>query len=192
MKVDGCAPSKRLTDQPTESDTEETAEEAHGAGFGKEKTADVAVGSTKSFQDADLAAALEDGHDQRVDDAERSDSKRETAEEAEEKIEDREDQPEAFGGIQQRKGSEAELLDGRFDLRHVFRRVNADGQCHVGRLGGIAGHEGLQIVGLRNVKLLGGLERQVKAGAAETAWRAVRVPRSARSNPYPQERAADP
>src|SRR6266704_5063512 len=37
VQVDRCSPSERAPDQPSERDTEESAEEPHGSGFRKEK-----------------------------------------------------------------------------------------------------------------------------------------------------------
>ncbi len=62
MKIDGGAPSQRGPDQPAKSDTEEAAEQPHDASFGEEEAAHVAVSGAKRFQDADFAAAFEDGH----------------------------------------------------------------------------------------------------------------------------------
>src|ERR1700682_5958700 len=70
VKVDRCSPSECLPDEPAERDTEEPAEESHGASFRKEKAAHVSVGRAQRFQDADLAPAFEDGHHQSVDDTE--------------------------------------------------------------------------------------------------------------------------
>src|SRR6266699_2858769 len=103
VEVDGCTPGQGAADQPSERDTEEAAEEPHGAGFRKEKAAHVAVGCAERFQDANLAAAFEDGHHQSVDDAQRSDGERQAAEEAEEKIKDGENEAETFSGVQQGK-----------------------------------------------------------------------------------------
>src|SRR2546429_5853462 len=71
MQVEIGAESERAADEPAEKRSKHAAEKAHDTGFHKEKLFDVAVGGAKGFQDADFAAALEDGHDQRVDDSER-------------------------------------------------------------------------------------------------------------------------
>src|SRR2546429_4478217 len=95
MQVEIGAESERAADEPAEKRSKHAAEKAHDTGFHKEKLFDVAVGGAKGFQDADFAAALEDGHDQRVDDSERGHGESETAEDAEKKIEDGEENAQA-------------------------------------------------------------------------------------------------
>ena len=88
-------------EEPTEQHAEHAAEKAHHTGFDKEELLHVGVGGAESFEDADFAAALEDGHDQRVDDAERGDGESEAAEDAEEAVEHREKGAQGFGGVEQ-------------------------------------------------------------------------------------------
>src|SRR2546429_1858863 len=102
MQVEIGAESERAADEPAEKRSKHAAEKAHDTGFHKEKLFDVAVGGAKGFQDADFAAALEDGHDQRVDDSERGHGESETAEDAEKKIEDGEENAQAFRSVEKR------------------------------------------------------------------------------------------
>src|SRR6266404_3057897 len=169
VNIYSCAPSQRGPNQPTERDTEETAEKSHGTSFCKEKAAHIAAGCAERFENGDFAATFEDGHHQSVDDAERSDGEGEASEEAEEKIEHGEDEAETFGGVEQGKGRKTQLLDRLFDLQHVLGRTNAHGECHVRRLCGIAGEKSLQVVRLGDMELLRGFEREVNTRASETS-----------------------
>ena len=84
------AESDGAAKQPAEEHAENAAEKAHHAGFEEEELLDVGIGGAEGFEDADFAAALEDGHDESVDDAKGGDGESETAEDAEEAIEHRE------------------------------------------------------------------------------------------------------
>ena len=86
---------------PAGDDAKNTAKEAHHAGFDEEELLDVEIGSAKGFEDADLAAAFEDGHDQSVDNAERGDGKREASEKTEQQIKDTEENLQTFRCIEQ-------------------------------------------------------------------------------------------
>ena len=90
-EIDVGAEGDGAAEEPAEEYAENAAEEAHHAGFEEKELLDVGVGGAEGLEDADFAAALEDSHDEGVDDAERGDGKRETAEDAEEAIKDREE-----------------------------------------------------------------------------------------------------
>src|SRR5689334_12656363 len=100
MQVDVGSESKRAADEPSEQDTENAAEEAHDSSFDKEKLLDVAVGGAEGFQDADFAAALENGHHKCIDDAERGHGERETSEDAEKKIEHGKENAQTLGSVE--------------------------------------------------------------------------------------------
>jgi hypothetical protein len=95
-EIDVGAESDGAAEKPAEEDAENAAEEAHHAGFDEEKLLDVGVGGAEGFENPDLAAAFEDGHDESIDDAEGGDGESETAEDAEEAVEDREESAEGF------------------------------------------------------------------------------------------------
>ncbi len=131
------AESDGAAEQPAEEDAEDAAEKAHHAGLKEEKLLDVGVGCAEGFEDADFAAALEDGHDECVDDAEGGDGESETAEDAEEAIEDREKGAEGFGGVEEREGVEAHFFDGGFEGVDLGGRFGADGEGGVGGFAGV-------------------------------------------------------
>src|SRR3569832_155983 len=91
LQVDVGADIDDAADRPAEQDAERAAEGAHGTRFDEEELLHVAIARANGLHDADLAAAFEDRHHQRVDDAERSDRDRERAEDAEKHIEDAEE-----------------------------------------------------------------------------------------------------
>src|SRR5260370_42163184 len=83
MKVEVCAESEGAADEPAKEGAENPADQTHYAGFHEEKLLDVAVCGAESLQDADFTAAFKDGHNQRVDNAERGDGESEAAKDAE-------------------------------------------------------------------------------------------------------------
>src|SRR6185437_10345513 len=93
----------RMADQPADEYAENSAEQAHRARLDKKQSANVAVRRAERLEHANFTAAFEDGHHQRVDDAERSHHQREAAENAEKKIEHREYQAQIAAGVEQRK-----------------------------------------------------------------------------------------
>jgi hypothetical protein len=100
VEVKVRAEIKGATDEPAEKKAENAAEETHDASFEEEKLLDVAVRGAEGFEDADFAAAFEDGHDQGIDDAERGDEESEAAEDAKQHIEDSKKCGQALGGVQ--------------------------------------------------------------------------------------------
>ena len=95
-EIDVGAESDGAAEEPAKEHAENAAEKAHYTCFEEEELLDVGVGGAEGFENADFAAAFEDGHDERVDDTERGDGESETAEDAEEAIEDREEGAERF------------------------------------------------------------------------------------------------
>src|SRR5207302_9636740 len=97
---------------PTQQHAYSAAEEPHNTSLGEEKFHDVRIAAADGLHDSNLAAALEDGHHQSVDDAERGHRQRQAAEDSKKQIEDGEEALQAAGGIENRKSIEAEFLDG--------------------------------------------------------------------------------
>lgn len=113
LEIDVCTERKCAADAPAEKYARDATEETHYAGFNKEKLLHVRIGSTERFQHADFSTALEDGHDQGVDDAESGDREGQTAKNSKKQIEDREKGTERLAGIEKRESAEA----------HRFNRV---------------------------------------------------------------------
>src|SRR5260370_17583992 len=111
MKVGVCAESEGAADEPAKEGAENPADQTHYAGFHEEKLLDVAVCGAESLQDADFAAAFKDGHNQRVDDAERGDGESEAAKDAEKQIEHGQKDPHALGAVPTKERAEAHVLD---------------------------------------------------------------------------------
>src|SRR5690349_25101785 len=111
MQIEVGAESKRAADEPAKKRSENAAKKAHDSGFNKEKLLNVAIGSAKRLQDADFAAALEDGHNQRINNAKGGDGEREAAENAEKKIEHGKENAQALGSVEKRKNAEAKILE---------------------------------------------------------------------------------
>src|ERR1039458_10642811 len=59
-------------DRPTERDSNCTADETHSACFGEEEAAHVSITGTQGLHDSDFTSAFEDGHHQRIHDADGS------------------------------------------------------------------------------------------------------------------------
>src|SRR2546428_11160430 len=81
--------------------------------------ANVFVGGAQSLENADFAAALENGHDQRVDDSEGRDRKRQAAENAQQQVQNGEKAAEIAREIEQRKRRVAQLAHGVFHGRDI-------------------------------------------------------------------------
>src|SRR5215471_7626472 len=170
MQVDVGAKRERAADEPAEESTENAAEESHHAGLDEEKLLDVAIGGAESFQHANFAAAFENGHDQRVDDAERGDGQSKAAEDAQEKIEHGEENSQALGSIEKRESAEAQVFDFGFCGFHERGIFHADGEAGVGGLvAGRISKNVAQIVDLCGAKSLGNRKWDEQAPAAKAA-----------------------
>src|SRR5207237_8542887 len=75
VQINVGAKGKSAANEPAENSSNNAAEKAHHTGFDKEKLLDVSVGGAKSFQDTNFTSALEDRHDQGVDDTKSRDRK---------------------------------------------------------------------------------------------------------------------
>src|ERR1700688_568026 len=62
MQINVRAVSDGATEQPAKSYAKYSAQQAHDPGFDKEKPLHVGIAGAQSFQHADLAAPLENGH----------------------------------------------------------------------------------------------------------------------------------
>src|ERR1700674_2896769 len=166
MKIEVRAESEGAADEPAKEGAENAADKTHYAGFHEEKLLDIAVGGAEGLQDADFAAAFKDGHDQRVDDAERGDSKSEAAEDAEEKIEHGKKDAQALGGVEKRERAKAHILDGGFEGFDIRRALGAHGEAGESGLGGSAANDVAEIVDLGGAKGHGDLQRNEEAAVA--------------------------
>src|SRR5215472_5067996 len=170
MQVEIGAESERAADEPAEKRSKHAAEKAHDTGFDKEKLLDVAVGGAKGFQDADFAAALEDGHDERIDDAKRGNGKSQAAEDAEKKIEDGEENAQAFRSVEKRERAEAEILELGLCGLHERRTLDAHGKARVGGLVARRIAENVaEVVDLRGAECFRERERNEQAAARKAA-----------------------
>src|SRR5581483_3840456 len=172
LEIDVGAGVDDAADGPSEEDAERAAGEAHRRRFGEEERADVAVAGADGLHDPDFAAALEDGHDQRVDDAKRCDGEREAAEDAEEEIENREEAAQVAGGVEQREGGEAHLPGGVFHSLHGVRVLHTHDQALVGAALAPA-HDTAHVGGLHDVELFRQRQRHEDARAGEAAHAAI-------------------
>src|SRR6185437_6837267 len=163
------AKGERAADKPADEDSADAAEQAHHARFGEEKLFDVAIIGAERFENADFAAALENGHHQRVDDAESGDGERETAENSEKQIDDSEEEAEIARCIEQRKSFEAHVFDGGFGGLHIRGTLHTHGEARiVARSGGTA-DELLKITNAGGAQVFGDVERNENAATAESA-----------------------
>src|SRR5215467_10607173 len=170
MQIDVGAKRERAANEPAEESTENAAEEPHHAGFDEEKLLDVAIGGAESFQHANFAAAFEDGHDQRVDDAERGDGESQAAEDAQEKIEHGEENSQALGSIEKRERAEAQVFDFGFRGFHKRGVLHADGEAGVGGFVARRVSKNVpQVVDLCGAKSLGNRKRDEQAAATKAA-----------------------
>src|SRR5260370_5858587 len=171
LQIDIGRERERLDDKPAEQTAKHTAGEAHHASFDEEKLFYVAIGGAERLQHADFAAALENRHDQRVDDAERGDSKREAAKNSQQQIENGKKDSQAFGSVEQGERAETEIFDFLFGAINQRRRFHAHAEAGIGRFvrrGGTAQYV-TQIVDLRGAQCFRDGERNQQAAAAESA-----------------------
>ncbi len=108
------------SERPTERDSDGTADEAHGAGFGEEEAAHVSITGAEGLHDSDFAPAFEDGHYQRIHDADGSNGQGQTSEDREEPVEHGKELAHAAGRIDDGKSAESHLLDGIFNGRDLI------------------------------------------------------------------------
>ena len=74
-------------DEPAENYAGDSSDETHHASLDEKEAFYIAIRRAKRLEDADFAAAFEDGHDQSVDNSEGGDRKREAGEKTEQQIE---------------------------------------------------------------------------------------------------------
>jgi len=153
LEIDVGAEGDSAAEKPAEEDAEDAAEETHHTGFDEEELLHVRISGAESFEDADFAAALEDGHDEGVDDAECGDGESETAEDAEEAVEDRKEGAEGFGGVEKGEGVEAHFFDGGFEGFDLRGRFGANGEGCVSGFAGVGVADDVtEIVDLRGAE----------------------------------------
>src|SRR5260370_42487532 len=102
LKINIRAQVDNLPDRPAESYSNNAAEDAHSACFGKEQLLHVAVAGANGFHDSNLAAAFENCHHQRIHDSDEGDSQGETAEDSEKHVQHFEELLDAFAVIENR------------------------------------------------------------------------------------------
>jgi hypothetical protein len=170
FEIDVGAEGESATDEPAEQNAENSAEETHNTGLDKEELLNVGVGSTEGFEDANFAAAFEDGHHQSVDDAESGDGKSEAAKNSEKKIEDGEEGAEGFAGVEEREGVEAHGFDGIFERLGKRSGFRANRERSIRNfVGGIVADDVAKIVDLSGAKSGSGVERHEQTSVAVTA-----------------------
>src|SRR5712691_3772980 len=121
-----------LTNRPSQRDSDDAAQNAHRARLREEQFLHIPVAGSNGLHNADFAAALEDGHHQRVYDSDESDSQSEAAEDSQKHVQHFEKLLDAAAGIEDRKGIESHLFDGIFHglnlagvlHSHTHRRIN--------------------------------------------------------------------
>src|SRR6185437_7045153 len=89
-----------FADQPAERDSANASDKAHHARFREEESPNVAIISAQGFENADFAAAFENGHDESVDNTERGDGQSEATENSEEQIDHGEKQTEIASRVE--------------------------------------------------------------------------------------------
>src|ERR1035438_10149544 len=104
--------------RPTKRDSDYTAYQPHGTGFGEEKRAHISVARAEALHDSDFTSAFEDGHYQRIHDGSGSNGQGQAAEDREEPVEHGKELAHAAGGINDGKSAEAHFLD-RSEERRV-------------------------------------------------------------------------
>src|SRR5690348_6768934 len=155
MEIKIGAECESATNEPAKERSENAAKQPHDPSFDEEKLFDVAVGCAESFQDANFAAALENSHDQSVDDTERGDGEREAAEDAEKKIEHGEKDAQALGCIEKRERAEAQILELGFGSFYQRGALHADSKAGVrGLVAGRIAKNVAQVVDLRGAQRL--------------------------------------
>src|SRR5450631_300246 len=89
-----------LANRPAQRDSHDTAQNSHGSSFGEEKFLHVSVAGANGLHDADLAAAFQDCHHQRVHNSDRCNGKGKAAEDSEEQVEHREELAQTSGCVE--------------------------------------------------------------------------------------------
>ncbi len=97
-----------MADGPAQRHAHDAAQHSHGSGLGEEELLDVAITGADGFHDSNFAAALQNGHHQRIHNANRSHGQRQAAKNSQKQIEHGKELPQAAGGIQNGKGVEAQ------------------------------------------------------------------------------------
>ena len=129
MQIDVGTESNRTANQPTDNGTDNTADETQDRGFDEEKLFHVAVGGAERFQDTDFATALEDSHDECIDDPERGDSKSHTAKDNEKNVQNLEKTAQSLRDVEKRKNAEAKIFELGFGGFHERRAFHANGEA---------------------------------------------------------------
>src|ERR1700737_638242 len=166
MKIEVRAESEGAADEPAKEGAENPADQTHYARFHEEKLLDAGGGGAESLQDADFAATFKDGHNQRVDDAERGDGESEAAKDAEKQIEHGEKDAQALGGVEKRERAEAHVLDGGFEGFDIRRAFGAHGETGESGFRGRATDDVAEIVDVGGAKSHGDLQRNEEAAVA--------------------------
>lgn len=173
-EINVSAESESAADEPSESDAADASEKTHHASFSEEKLLDVAVVGAESFENADFAAAFENGHDERVDDAQSGDGEGEAAEDSEQEIDDGEEEAQILRGVEKRKCGETHAFDGVFGGLHVGGAFDAHSEALIGARGAGTVDELAKVADVGGAELLGELKRNENVATAESAEAAFR------------------
>ena len=149
--------------------------ESHHAGFREEELFDVAIVGAQRFEDADFAPPLEDGHHQRIDNAQRGDGKREAAENSKQEIKYSKKQAKVARGVQQRKSGETHGLDRRFDRFDLLGTGHPHGKARVIAVHVRAIQHRAKIIYFCRAERLRDLQRDEDAAAAKAAETTTRL-----------------
>src|ERR1019366_3344136 len=107
-------------DGPAKRDSDRTAYEPHGTGFGEEEPAHVGITGSDGLHDSDFTPAFENSHHQRIHDADGSNGQGQAAEDREEPVEHGKELAHAAGRIDEGKSAESHFLDGVFNRRNLI------------------------------------------------------------------------
>src|SRR5712672_1942525 len=149
-----------LANCPTQCNSDNPAENTHRACLGKEQFLYIPIAGSDGLHDADFAAALEDGHHQRVYDSNESDSQSEAAKNSEKHVQHLEKLLDAAAGVKDREGIESHLLDGIFHGLNLPGVLDSYTHRRIDRLIAGGARNLSQIGGLHHVQALGQFERK--------------------------------
>src|SRR5690349_5005005 len=106
FQIDICTEIDDAPDGPSQGHSHNATEHSHDAGLGEKQSLHIAIAGADCFHDPDFAAALENRHDQRVDNPDGGDCESETTENSQEQVENRKKLPQTASCVNDRKGIE--------------------------------------------------------------------------------------
>src|SRR5207247_7190631 len=99
-----CPKVNGASNEPADDHSQNSAQNAHSAGFSEKQSANIGVAGAHSFHDSDFTAALEDCHYQGIDNSNRFDGQRKASEDSQENVHNPERPLQTVTGVQNRKG----------------------------------------------------------------------------------------